>query len=240
MQCAVRWWRLARTGSGTATAAAAAMTASRRRALSSGYRQDDVWSPASGKGTATVAPPYEWPQPHLLPQSNSGPVESSEPQMRIRVSPIVRKNESVDVLRARLVWKSRKRGTLESDLIISSFAGKYLNVLGEVRSWPLYHKCCSLETICPPCLMHTHARCRPCSFAAILGAFTRHVQAELRDFDRLLDEMDWDIYHWATNHKEPPVEHQNRVMKLLVEHTLNNNRQALRMPSLPMVNQQTS
>lgn len=39
----------------------------------------------------------------------------------------VRENESIDVQKARLLYQSRKRGMLENDLLLSTFAGKYLN-----------------------------------------------------------------------------------------------------------------
>ena len=41
--------------------------------------------------------------------------------------PLPRPNESTDTLRARLVYQSRKRGTLESDLLLSTFARDFLS-----------------------------------------------------------------------------------------------------------------
>merc|ERR1711976_945447 len=43
----------------------------------------------------------------------------------------VRTGESFEVKRARLLYQSRKRGMLENDLILSTFAGKYLNTFNE-------------------------------------------------------------------------------------------------------------
>ena len=40
--------------------------------------------------------------------------------------PLERHNESEETLRARLVYQSRKRGTLESDLLLSTFARDFL------------------------------------------------------------------------------------------------------------------
>ncbi|KFM75570.1 Succinate dehydrogenase assembly factor 2, mitochondrial, partial [Stegodyphus mimosarum] len=40
---------------------------------------------------------------------------------------IVRENESITDMRARLLYQSRKRGMLENGLILSTFAAKYLN-----------------------------------------------------------------------------------------------------------------
>jgi hypothetical protein len=41
-------------------------------------------------------------------------------------APLPRPNETVSTMRARLVYQSRKRGTLESDLILSTFAREHL------------------------------------------------------------------------------------------------------------------
>lgn len=46
-------------------------------------------------------------------------------------TPIQRPNESVDTKRARLVYQSRKRGTLESDLLLSTFAKENLDKMNE-------------------------------------------------------------------------------------------------------------
>ena len=40
---------------------------------------------------------------------------------------IERSNETPDVKRARLLYQSRKRGILETDLLLSTFAAKYLS-----------------------------------------------------------------------------------------------------------------
>jgi len=40
---------------------------------------------------------------------------------------IPRGDESVQTLKARLVYQSRKRGTLETDLLLSTFAGEFLD-----------------------------------------------------------------------------------------------------------------
>jgi len=48
-------------------------------------------------------------------------------------TPLHRPNESPDKLRARLVYQSRKRGTLESDLLLSTFARDNLSGMGEAE-----------------------------------------------------------------------------------------------------------
>ncbi|EGE02058.1 hypothetical protein TEQG_01098 [Trichophyton equinum CBS 127.97] len=76
-----------------------------------------------------------------------------------KVEPLKRKGEDNSTKRARLLYQSRKRGTLESDLLLSTFASTYL------------------------------------------GKMTG---SQLDEYDRFLDENDWDIYYWAT--QEPPSE----------------------------------
>ncbi|RMZ81694.1 hypothetical protein DV737_g2393, partial [Chaetothyriales sp. CBS 132003] len=70
-----------------------------------------------------------------------------------RVEPLRRVGEDSVTMRARLQYQSRKRGILESDLLLSTFA--------DVN----------------------------------LGSMSK---AQLEQYDRFLDENDWDIYYWAT------------------------------------------
>ncbi|KYK60397.1 early meiotic induction protein 5 [Drechmeria coniospora] len=76
---------------------------------------------------------------------------------QFRIEPLRRTGEDDGTKRARLVYQSRKRGTLESDLLLSTFAAKHLPTM----AGPL-----------------------------------------LNEYDRLLDENDWDLYYWATQ-REP-------------------------------------
>ncbi|KOS20075.1 Succinate dehydrogenase assembly factor 2 [Escovopsis weberi] len=76
---------------------------------------------------------------------------------QFRIEPLRREGEDAATKRARLLYQSRKRGILESDLLLSTFA------------------------------------------AAHLPSMT---PAELDQYDRFLDENDWDIYYWATQ-REP-------------------------------------
>jgi Flavinator of succinate dehydrogenase len=43
--------------------------------------------------------------------------------------PLPRHGESLETVRARLVYQSRKRGTLESDLLLSTFAQEHLGTM---------------------------------------------------------------------------------------------------------------
>ncbi|EXJ93231.1 hypothetical protein A1O3_01788 [Capronia epimyces CBS 606.96] len=70
-----------------------------------------------------------------------------------RVEPIRRTGEDLPTIRARLLYQSRKRGTLESDLLLSTFAAENLPSMNRFQ---------------------------------------------LEQYDRFLDENDWDIYYWAT------------------------------------------
>ncbi|OBA22782.1 DUF339-domain-containing protein [Metschnikowia bicuspidata var. bicuspidata NRRL YB-4993] len=54
------------------------------------------------------------------------PQNPSYNELAARIDPIVRTDELIDVKRARLIYQSRKRGILESDLLLSRFAKKHL------------------------------------------------------------------------------------------------------------------
>ncbi|PSN67747.1 TPR repeat protein-like protein [Corynespora cassiicola Philippines] len=77
---------------------------------------------------------------------------------KFKVEPLRRTGEDVQTMRARLLYQCRKRGTLESELLMSTFAD------------------------------------------ANLGSMSPEL---LQQFDRLLDENDWDLYYWATQEPTP-------------------------------------
>jgi succinate dehydrogenase assembly factor 2 len=102
--------------------------------------------------------------------------------------PIPRPNEDVETRRRRLIYQSRKRGTLENDLLLSTFA----------KVW--------------------------------LPKFDMQM---LTEYDKLLDEPDWDIFYWATNKKKTPEEWQDsKVLAMIKEHAKNEQKVVLRMPDL--------
>lgn len=117
------------------------------------------------------------------------PVYNAE--LTMKIEPIQRTGESMDVKRARLVYQSRKRGILESDLLLSRFAKRYLSGFSE---------------------------------------------EELDEYDKLLDEPDWDIYYWATkNYDVTPLPDRwkdSKILKLLQEDAENKEKEILRMPEL--------
>lgn len=67
-----------------------------------------------------------------LPKGATGAAASpsSDPsKTEYRVQPLPRPNEPIDKKRARLVYQLRKRGILETDLLLSRFAAKYLQAM---------------------------------------------------------------------------------------------------------------
>ncbi|KAG6841098.1 hypothetical protein C0991_001905 [Blastosporella zonata] len=123
-----------------------------------------------------------WPLPGTPEHLASTTMEDVHP------NPLPRPGESVDTLRARLVYQSRKRGTLESDLLLSTFARDNLGTMSEV---------------------------------------------ELKEYDRLLDEADWDIYYWATGKRTPPERWtDSEILKRLAKHAKNEGKVMRLMPAL--------
>lgn len=124
--------------------------------------------------------------------SGSKPAEEEDDVfLRIKVQPIDRKGESVDKKRARLIYQSRKRGILETDLLLSRFAAKYLQGMSE---------------------------------------------KELEEYDSLLNELDWDIYYWATKNFDtsplPKKWENSKLLEKLQEFSQNKEKEILRMPDL--------
>ncbi|KAF8965083.1 mitochondrial protein [Flammula alnicola] len=125
-----------------------------------------------------------WPLPHTPEHMASTTTPSDvEPP-----APLPRPNETVETLRARLVYQSRKRGTLESDLLLSTFARDQLSTM---------------------------------------------TQEEMMEYDKLLDEPDWDIYYWATSKRAPPERWANSpLLEKLRVHARNEGKVVRKMPAL--------
>jgi len=129
----------------------------------------------------------------VLLTSSSPFTTASPPIDDIQETPAIyrleRTNETLETKRARLLYQSRKRGILETDLILSTFAQKELSTM-------------SLQ--------------------------------QLDEYDRLLDENDWDIYYWVTEKKEIPEKFNNEthILQKIKVHAQNKNRVVLRMPDL--------
>jgi len=102
--------------------------------------------------------------------------------------PLPRPGETIETKRARLVYQSRKRGTLENDLLLSTFAQEHLGTMDV---------------------------------------------AELSEFDKLMDEPDWDIYYWATGKRSLPERWAgSKVLEKLRVHARNEEKMVRRMPDL--------
>lgn len=113
----------------------------------------------------TTTSPSQPPPDH----NTSGPIDppvvgelqvGELPGGTFRVEPLRRVGETPATTRARLLYQSRKRGTLESDLLLSTFAAQHL------------------ATMTPD---------------------------QLTQYDRFLDENDWDIYYWVTQEEDGPT-----------------------------------
>ncbi|EMG49683.1 hypothetical protein SBY92_004463 [Candida maltosa Xu316] len=114
-------------------------------------------------------------------------------EIKLKIQPIVRTGESIDVKRARLLYQSRKRGILESDLLLSRYADKRLNNM---------------------------------------------TMEELDEYDKLLDEADWDIYYWATkNYSVTPLPDKwkdSKILKEIQKIAENEEKVIMRMPELDL------
>lgn len=103
-------------------------------------------------------------------------------------------NETRDQRIRRLIYQTRKRGILETDLLMSTFAAQ------ELWNMP---------------------------------------EAEVEEFDRLLDEPDWDIYYWLVQRKPVPdrwkesFETAGRLGHRLRHHTKNEKKEVRWMPDEP-------
>lgn len=79
--------------------------------------------------TSVVRHKDPWPLPHTPEHlaSTASPPDTPPP------APLPRPGETVETMRARLVYQSRKRGTLESDLLLSTFAKEQLSQMNEAE-----------------------------------------------------------------------------------------------------------
>ena len=71
--------------------------------------------------------------PWLLPHTPEHLAATVTPTDVPPPEPLERPGESVETMRARLVYQSRKRGTLESDLLLSTFAKEELPKMNEAE-----------------------------------------------------------------------------------------------------------
>ena len=71
--------------------------------------------------------------PWLLPNTPEHLEKTTSPPDAPAPTPLPRPGEGVAQMRARLVYQSRKRGTLEADLLLSTFARERLGGMGEAE-----------------------------------------------------------------------------------------------------------
>lgn len=92
--------------------------------------------PSERPSTQTDPYPLPFTQPQLADDPSAAPsrgqtsLDTLDEELSLP-QPLDRTGEDVDTLRARLVYQTRKRGTLETDLILSTFAKEYLPTMGE-------------------------------------------------------------------------------------------------------------
>lgn len=93
-------------------------------------------TPLANGDVASSPPPSTLTDPYPLPLSSSTLKAGSQQSLdrleneldpELMPLPLERKGEDEDKLRARLVYQTRKRGTLEADLILSTFAKENLS-----------------------------------------------------------------------------------------------------------------
>ncbi|RSH83931.1 succinate dehydrogenase assembly factor 2 [Saitozyma podzolica] len=140
-----------------------------------------------------LADPFPLPfsDPSLASASSSSSASRSDSESSEEwplPQPLDRTGEDESRIRARLVYQTRKRGTLETDLLLSTFARDELPKMG-------------LE--------------------------------EMREFDKLLDEPDWDIFYWSVFKREPPARWKDTpLLKKLQQHAKNEGKVVRMMPEL--------
>ncbi|TXT15717.1 hypothetical protein VHUM_00220 [Vanrija humicola] len=106
-------------------------------------------------------------------------------------TPLDRSGETPQALRARLIYQTRKRGVLEADLLLSTFARDQLPGMDV---------------------------------------------AQMQEFDKFLDEPDWDIYYWCVDKKPVPERWaKTELMAKLRKHARNDEKVSRRMPELTEV-----
>ncbi|CAO1632881.1 unnamed protein product [Sympodiomycopsis kandeliae] len=155
-------------------------------------------SPSADASQPSANPPSTSSDPFPLPFSSSINLSSASQSDQledygapIRVPGRENGNETRETRIRRLIYQTRKRGILETDLLMSTFANENL--------WNMSEE-------------------------------------EIEEFDRLLDEPDWDIYYWLVNKKPVPdrwkecFETQGRLGYRLRIHTKNEERELRRMP----------
>jgi succinate dehydrogenase assembly factor 2 len=90
--------------------------------------------------------------------------------------PLDRTGEKTETMRARLVYQARKRGMLEGDLLLATFARDNLASMD-------HDELKQFDKVCPSLSFNT------------IWAW---------GWWQMLDEPDWDIYYWSIEKRHPP------------------------------------
>ena len=150
-----------------------------------------------------------WPLPHTKHHMEATTIPPNIP----KPIPVPRHNESLETLRARLTYQTRKRGTLESDLIMSTFAKDHLHSLAREELLELDQ------------VTHSETDHAPSGLSTLQNTDYNRAQ--------LLDEPDWDVYYWCTEGKAPPERWVNSpILEKLKDHARNEGKAVRRMPDL--------
>ncbi|KAM0750315.1 DUF339-domain-containing protein [Meredithblackwellia eburnea MCA 4105] len=108
----------------------------RRQPLSTSRKESDLTHPSLLRDPPVTKPTDLWPLSQPKPPPTPDPLASTQTMEQILASPHPegRDNEPTETLRKRLVYESRKRGILEMDLILATFAKERLALL---EDWQL-------------------------------------------------------------------------------------------------------
>ena len=153
--------------------------------------------------------PYPLPlDPSLQASSSSSSSSASSDEQWPMPEPLERLNEDEKTIRARLVYQSRKRGMLEGDLLLSTFARDHLGTMS-VEEMREFDK-----------VRHTFS-----SYKSVKG--------EADSLFKLLDEPDWDIFYWSIEKRKPPPRWEDTtLLAKLREHARNEGKVVRKMPDL--------
>lgn len=168
-------------------------------------RDPPTSNPSSATDPWTLKPP---PPPKL---EVSDPPPSME-QLLNSAHPEGRESEPADILRKRLVYESRKRGILEMDLILSTFAKDRLQTMDE-RQLREYDRVSA----------HTELFATGCE----------PTTDRLLDAAQFLTLPDWSIYYFVTGKAPAPEPWASSwILNELLNHAANKGRTVRRMPDL--------
>ncbi len=205
--------------------------------------------PASGpSGTVpdrTLSDPYPLPfSPDIVDLNNADSGPESGPQSKWAGVNLASDRQTLDDVDApmrvpgreaedrttkiaRLVYQCRKRGTLETDLLLSTFAKKELKNLPN-EELDEFDRVSCIQIHFTPYRFATRARPSADHIRHAWGCIA----------SQLLDEPDWDIFYWCTLRKPIPerwhdsFHTEGKLGHRLIQHTKNEEKAVRWMPEL--------